>query len=119
MVSIFRKYSRKYYPPTFGSKSTITRIISYQTYPLENANEAYKLVKVSRECLNDIRQPCFIIQSASDHIVAKNSLDKIYEEIGSKLKKKKYLKQAYHTFISDIKNEDVFEEILKFMEENL
>lgn len=118
LVSPFMKYARKYYPPTFGSKATVTRLISYQTYPLKSAEEVYKLIKVSRGYLSGIHQPCFMIQSSSDHIVARNSLNKIYGKINSKVKKKKYLKRAYHTFISDIKNEGVFEEILRFIEEN-
>ena len=36
---IFKKYKKKVYPPTFGSRKTITRIISYQTYPIKNVME--------------------------------------------------------------------------------
>ena len=35
-----------------------------------------------------------------------------------KIKKKEYVPRAYHTFISDIKNEHVFQDILEFIEEN-
>lgn len=118
LLSLFKRYGRKYYPPTFGSKSTVTRLISYQSYPMESVREVYELIKASREYLNHIHQPCFIIQSASDHIITKNSLNEIYDQIGSEIKKKKYLKRAYHTFISDIKKEGIFEEILRFIEEN-
>lgn len=112
------KYNRKYYPPTFGVSTTITRLISYQTYPLKSALETFGLVSVARKKIREIKQPCFMIQSLSDHIVARRSLDKIYDQIGSEIKKKKYIKRAYHTFISDIKNESVFEEILQFIKSN-
>lgn len=118
IVGKFKEYNRKYYPPFFGSRRTITRVISYQTYPLKSAIEAFELVKASREVLGEISQPTFLIQSLSDHIVSKNSLMEIYDRISSKIKMKKYIKRAYHTFISDIKNEGVFEDILNFIKEN-
>lgn len=118
ILLIFKKYNRKVYPPTFGLSTTITRLISYQSYPIASALETYELVKEARKKLNSINQPCFIIQSLSDHVVARNSIDEIYNRISSGIKKKKYIKRAYHTFISDIKNEGVFKEILNFLEEN-
>lgn len=117
-ISRFKKYHKKFYPPTFGRATTITRIISYQSYPFKNILELEKLVKESREDLNKIFQPCFVIQSSSDHIVTKKSLVNIYDQVSSSKKRKKYIKRAYHTFISDIKNEHIFEDILNFLEEN-
>ena len=58
------------------------------------------------------------MQSTSDHIVAKNNLEKMYQSIPSAVKEKKYIQQAYHTFISDIKNEHVFEDVLNFLDKN-
>ncbi len=118
LLGFFKAYNKKFYPPTFGLSSTITRLISYQTYPIKSALETFELIRESRKNLEKIIQPCFIIQSQSDHVVAKKSLERIFEKIGSKIKKKKYIKRAYHTFISDIKNEKIFEEILQFLDEN-
>lgn len=115
---LFKKYNRKYYPPTFGLSTTITRLIAYQTYPIDSALETFNLVKKSRENLGEIKQPCFVIQSSSDHVVARKSLENIYNKISSQIKEKKYIKRAYHTFISDIKNERVFEDILNFIKNN-
>jgi carboxylesterase len=114
----FKKYNKKFYPPTFGLATTITRIISYQTYPVESALESFDLVRESREHLNEITQPCFILQSTHDHLIAKNSAEIIYNKISSQIKKIKHIERAYHTFISDIKNEHVFEDILNFLNEN-
>lgn len=116
--SFFKKYNDKFYPPTFGLATTITRLIAYQSYPIKSALETFELVQVVRKELFKVTQPCFGIQSLSDHVVAKKSLDFIFEKIRSKTKRKKYIKRAYHTFISDIKNESVFQEILGFLEEN-
>lgn len=114
----FKQYHKKFYPPTFGSFTTITRLISYQKYPIKNVLEVGEIVKLSRKNLNKISQPCLILQSKHDHVVAKNSATKIYKQIRSKKKKKKYLKKAYHTFVSDIKNEYVFKDVLGFLNEN-
>ena len=114
----FKRYNRKFYPPTFGVSTTLTRIISYQTYPVDSALETFNLVKASREKIPLVTQPCFLLQSSSDHIVSRNNMDSIYNKITSKIKKKQYIHRAYHTFISDIKNEHVFEDILNFLNEN-
>ncbi|PIR73697.1 MAG: hypothetical protein COU40_01120 [Candidatus Moranbacteria bacterium CG10_big_fil_rev_8_21_14_0_10_35_21] len=118
LVNKFKKYNKKFYPPTFGLSTTITRLISYQTYPIASALESFDLVQKSREKFSKITQPCLILQSSSDHLIAKESLEEIYRQINSQVKERKYIKRAYHTFISDIKNEHIFEDILDFLEKN-
>lgn len=118
ILSLVKKYNKKYYPPTFGAATTITRVISYQTYPIKSALEAFALVKITRKELSKIKQPVLLMESTSDHITARKNLDMVFKKIGSKVKKKEYIPRAYHTFISDIKNEGVFEDILRFIEEN-
>ena len=113
-----KTYNKKYYPPTFGVSTSITRLISYQTYPIKSAIESFYLIKRVRESLKNVFQPCLLMQSANDHLVSKNSIKHIYDEISSKEKKMKYIRRAYHTFISDIKNEKVFEDILTFIKKN-
>ena len=112
------KYRNKFYPPTFGLSTTITRSISYQSYPVKNLLEVYEAVSLARKNISEITQPCFVLQSTHDHIISKNSLELIYAGVSSKIKKKLYIEKAYHTFISDIRNEHVFKEILKFIDEN-
>lgn len=112
------RYKKKFYPPTFGARNTITRLIAYQAYPIVNVLEVLKLVREARQVLSEVKQPVFLMQSLSDHVVHKKSVEMICGQIGSEIKRKKYIKRAYHTFISDIKNEGVFEEILNFIESN-
>jgi len=118
LLRLKKKYRKKIYPPTFGVSTTITRLISYQSYPVASVLEAFEAVREARKNLFKITQPCLIMQSTHDHIVAKNSLENIYKGLGSRKKEKKYIEKAYHTFISDIKNEHVFENILNFLSEN-
>lgn len=118
LVKMKKKYRKKFYPPTFGLSTTITRVISYQTYPIASALESFEVIKASRENIDKVSQPCLIMQSTHDHMVAKGNLENIYDNIGSKIKTKKYIQKAYHTFISDIKNEHVFQDILEFLDSN-
>jgi carboxylesterase len=80
--------------------------------------EAFEIVKISRDYLPKVTQPAIVMQSTHDHIVPKNNLENIFKVLRSAKKKKVYIEKAYHTFISDIKNEHVFQEILKFISEN-
>lgn len=117
-VKIFGKffqYRKKFYPLTFGKSTAITRLISYQTYPLSSVLQAAEVVRAARKNLEKITQPCLLLQSSSDHIVSHGSMDEIFNRISSEKKEKKYIKRVYHTFISDIKNEHVFEDILDFL----
>lgn len=118
LLKLKKKYRRKFYPPTFGLSTTITRLISYQQYPVKSVLEAFAIVSQSRKNLKDVTQPVLLLQSTHDHIVAKDSMEKIYAQVGSRVKKKKYVRKAYHTFISDLKNEHVFTDILEFLNSN-
>jgi carboxylesterase len=118
MLRFKMHYRKKYYPPTFGLSTTITRLISYQEYPVKSVLEAFKIVREMRKNITKVTQPTLIMQSTHDHIVEKNSAENIYAGIRSEIKKKIYIEKAYHTFISDIKNEHIFEDILNFLEEN-
>ena len=93
-------------------------VSSYQTYPIKSVLEVAKIVKVTRERIEFVIQPCLMIQSTHDHISVRKNLEKIYDKIGSKNKEKIYVKRVYHTFISDIKNSYVFDDILKFIKNN-
>jgi carboxylesterase len=113
-----KQYRTKFYPPTFGASDSVTRLISYQQYPVASVLEVFKLVQRARKNLASISQPCLLLQSTHDHMVSRESMEKIFEKISSKIKKKIYIQKAYHTFIPDIKNEHVFQDILDFLNEN-
>ncbi|MEI7891048.1 MAG: alpha/beta fold hydrolase [bacterium] len=118
LLKMKKKYRKKFYPPTFGLSTTITRLISYQTYPTKSLLQAFEVVCQMRKNISNIVVPVLIMQSTHDHIIQKNSMENIFNKISSKVKKKIYIKKAYHTFISDIKNEHIFEDILNFIEKN-
>ncbi len=111
----FPSYGRKCYLFTRKSISKVTRRIAYQSYPMKSLVEVFSLVEESRNVLADIKCPVLVMQSIQDYVIKTDSLEKIYNLIGSSQKEKKYIQKAYHTFISDIENEDVFSGILKFL----
>jgi len=113
-----KKYHKKFYPPSFGYSGMVTRLVSYQTFPIKSVLDAIAITREARKNLHFIAQPCLIMQSTHDHIVTADSLECIYEKISSKVKIKKYIKKAYHTFVADINNEHVFCDILNFLEKN-
>ena len=115
---IFKEYNKKFYPPMPGALTTLTRAIAYDSYPTDSVLETFKLIKNSRRRLAKITQPVLLMQSTSDHVASRRSPELIYKKIKSKVKIKKYIKRAYHTFISDVKNKKVFEEILQFLNKN-
>ena len=118
-LSFFKKYLKKSYPLIFRfSPRFVTRVVSYQSYPIKSAFELYAAIKEARRVAPEIKTPCLAMQSSSDHIVSKNNLEELFESIGSKSKKKKYIEKSYHTFISDIKSEHVFKDVLDFIKEN-
>ncbi len=115
ILSKFKKYHRKFYPPTFGKATSVTRLISYQTYSLKSVIELGRLVQDTRLKIEQVKQPCLLLQSKHDHIIQKRSMNIIYNKLGSKIKRKRYIDKAYHTFISDTRKEYIFEDILDFI----
>ena len=117
---IFLKYFyvRKIQIPLIGSSRTITRLVAYRTFPVRSVAEVFKAVRHSIENLDKITQPCFLLQSRLDQIISRDSMEKIFDKVNSKNKHKKYIEKNYHTFISDIESEHVFEDILSFINSN-
>ncbi len=111
----FFSYKKKYYPRWAQKQASITQIISYQKYPINSAFEAYEAIRNSFDSIEQVRQPAFLIQSTSDHIVARNSIDKIYRAIGSRHKEMRLIKHASHNFMGNGAHEDVFQDVVRFV----
>lgn len=113
-----KKYWKKHYPKSFGSSGLVTRLTSYQKYPTANGIESSKAIKEFRRIIKNIICPCFVLQSTKDHIVTSNSAKNIFNKIGSSAKKKRMIEKSYHTFIADLNNEHIFEDVLDFIDKN-
>lgn len=111
-------YKKKYYPRGIQAQPSITQLISYQKYPISSAFEAYATIKNSLEDIDQVTQPVFLIQPAHDHLVARESIHKIYSKIGSHKKEKRLIKKASHNFMGNGKHKDVFQDVVRFVSEN-
>lgn len=111
-------YKRKYYPRGLQAQPSITQLISYQKYPISSAFEAYTTIKKSLQDIHTITQPVFLIQPAHDHLVARESIHKIFYKIGSQKKEKRLIKKASHNFMGNGKHRDVFRDVVRFVTEN-
>jgi len=116
IVVYFKKYKKKRYPPTSAGQRAITRVTAYSTYPTMSAFEAYYAIRESRKNLHKIKQPCFIMQSYHDHLLTRDSVHDIYEKIFSTQKKKRYIHNAYHTFVADKDCSHIYKDILRFLQ---
>ena len=114
-VMLIKKYKHKKYPKVIGADTCMTQVLSYQKYPMENAYRAFQFTKNATKELNKISVPTMIIQSRDDHIIARGSMKRLAKELGSDIVEKKKIKNAYHNFIGDHKNNYIFEDILSFI----
>lgn len=111
-------YKKKYYPRGIQAQPSITQLIAYQKYPISSAFEAYTTIKNSLKGIELISQPVFLIQPAHDHLVARESIHKIYNKIGSTVKEKRLIRRASHNFMGNGKHRDVFRDVVPFVTEN-
>ncbi len=113
-----KKYKSKSYPKILGNKDMcLTQMISYQRYPINSLYQAFYTIKVSLTHLNKITSPTMIIQSRDDHVISGRSMKKLEKNLNSRFIKKRKIKNAYHNFIGDSKNNYIFDEIIDFIKE--
>lgn len=113
-----KKYKSKSYPKILGNKDMcLTQLISYQRYPISSLYQAFCAVKTSRYYLDKITSPVMLIQSRDDHVISRNSIKKIEQNLSARFIKKRKIKNAYHNFIGDSKNSYIFDEIIDFINE--
>lgn len=118
VAMVFKKYKTKKYPKAPNKEQCMTQVLSYQKYPLANAYEAFQFIKVSVKDLDQVTAPAMIVQSGQDHILTKNSAEKIAGKIGTEQVTKRVIDNAYHNFIGDSKNEYIFTEIEDFIKQH-
>lgn len=114
-VMPFRSYKKKYYPKVLGSGICMTQLISYQRYPIASAYEAFFAIKTILHHLTSVTQPAMIIQSQSDHLVARSSMTALAQALGSATIETRLVKGAYHNFIGDTQHHYIFDDIVAFL----
>ena len=112
---LFQTYKRKTYPRIFGVKPGVTQLITYQTYPIDSGFEAMEAIRTATENLEQVSQPCLIVQSNRDHLITMDSSNRIHKGISSKKKAIITVRNAYHNFIGDEEHMHVHEKIAAFI----
>jgi len=114
----FTKYKKKTYSRLWNKQPSITQLISYQRYPISSAFEALKAIKQSHNKLENITQPVFLIQPEKDNLVARDSINNIYQKVNSQKKEMRIIKKASHNFMGNGEHVDVFKSVVDFVKEN-
>ncbi|HHH12299.1 MAG TPA: hypothetical protein ENJ77_00290, partial [Candidatus Moranbacteria bacterium] len=111
----FFKYKKKSYP-IFSPGPSVTKLITYQVYPLSSALEALAVVRQVREkdIFSRIKSPVFIAQAARDHLIERDSLRLISKKLRTNKIICKTLQGAYHNFIADRRQSHIYADILNF-----
>ncbi len=118
VIAPFKKFKDKSYPKILGNdEMCLTQVISYQKYPINSLYEAQKAIKSSLMSLNKINNPVMIIQSRDDHVISRNSMEIFEKKLKSDFIRKRKIKNAYHNFIGDTKNNYIFKDIVEFIED--
>ncbi len=117
MLMHFQPYKKKFYPKILGAQKCMTQILSYQRYPQVSAFEARCAIISATRQLDLITQPCFFIQSRSDHLVSRNSIHALAEGVSSHVIQKLILKNAHHNFIADVQHKHVYDNIASFFDQ--
>jgi carboxylesterase len=85
--------------------------------PISSAQEFRKVVRVVRPLLKRVEIPTFIAQGEKDGIVPPRSAQYIYENISSNEKSMFYSSKAKHLICHSEDNNELFEKILLFLQE--
>lgn len=87
----------------------------YTVYPLNAADELYKLQKLVKRELNKIHQPTIIFQGAYDQSIDADNGDFIYRNIRSKIKKYLRMNESGHVMLLGREFNKIANETWKFL----
>lgn len=117
ILSLFKSFQRKWYKRLIDNDIQKNRV-GYDVIPLNIINKGLAMVNASKKLLPKITAPTLIMNSTKDFGVDEETVDYIDNNIGSKIKKIVWVKDAYHVFIVDKKKEESFKQICDFIKEN-
>ena len=100
----------------YGSKMVINRAFKL---PINCVFEFRKLVDKYAPCVSDVKIDTLIFWGTLDKVVPKESIDYVYNNIGSKNKKIVYMEGLTHNLINEDVNNHIVDEIKCFLKHNL
>ncbi|MFX1455146.1 MAG: alpha/beta hydrolase [Promethearchaeota archaeon] len=109
----------KYYPLKWRKlkEETNGKWIGYRKIPLNIATKVMRLIKEMKKRLPNIESPIILFQGRLDLEIKSNSMDKIYDVIGSKNKRKIWLENSGHSILNIPDHQRIFSELVKFISE--
>ncbi|MBP3400411.1 MAG: alpha/beta fold hydrolase [Selenomonadales bacterium] len=108
VARFFTKKKRKKDVPYFN----------YSVMPLKSVQSLMALIDTVRRELPRLDKPILILQSRREHTVDPVSAQIIYDEVGSKDKKLRWLERSGHSIVTDQEREFVFREVIVFFNQS-
>ncbi len=91
--------------------------INYPVHYLESVREFCNLMSVCRDHLARVEAPCLIIHSSGDPVADPESMDVVFNQIASTLKKKMIVEADFHNIVQQEGREKIFQQVLDFVRE--
>jgi carboxylesterase len=106
-----------YFPVEYDNlkKETDGKWVGYKKIPINMASKIGKLFKEMKETMKKVICPALIMQGWLDSAVKPESMDTIYNEIGSENKKKLWLENNDHPILDSPDHEKIVSEIINFI----
>ncbi|TFG18964.1 MAG: alpha/beta fold hydrolase [Promethearchaeota archaeon] len=108
----------KYYPTEWEKfeKETNGKWVGYKKIPLNIAKKINRLLKELKAALPKVRTPALIMQGRHDSEIKPNSMNYIYQNINSEVKKKVWLENNDHPILLCPDHEYMVIQIAEFIE---
>ena len=117
-ISLFLKYMPKSDSPDEGwfDKEAFSGHISYPKNPVRPIAELKELLQKMRAALPDVKVPVFLVHSKDDEYVIKDSMQQIYDHLGTTDKQMMWVEGSGHVIPREPAREHVFSTALKFID---
>lgn len=89
--------------------------VAYPENPVRSIAELNALLGVMRASLPEIKVPVLLISSRDDHYIVENSMDAIYDALGTPDKQKMWVEGSGHVITEEPKREQVFQAAADFV----
>lgn len=108
----------KYYPVDSKRfrEETNGKWVGYDKIPLNIVPKVKKLMKQMKESLHNIECPTLLFQGRLDHQIKVNSIDFIFNNISSEIKKKIWLENSDHPILNIPDHVQIISELTKFID---
>jgi len=120
-MKLHKKNYNKHYPHRKDSPWDIlsdeayNNRLAYKIVPVKALASSLKLIGIVKKELKKIISPILLIHSKKDHTIKPESIDYIYDNIGSQKKKKIFLEQSGHVITVDVEKNQVFKAVSDFL----